>query len=70
MAPPPLPAVSLVEPNLQAASAHGEPVYRRPWFWPAVGAATLLTVAAVFLIRPDRPAWSCGPECQTTREVP
>jgi hypothetical protein len=45
------------------------PLYRRPWFWAGVGTATLLTVAAVFLLRPDQRSWTCS-ECVSTRVVP
>ncbi len=46
------------------------PIYRRPWFWPALGAVSLATVAAIFLIRPDGPGWTCGAACLSTREIP
>jgi hypothetical protein len=46
------------------------PIYRRPWFWPALGAVGLVTVATIFLLRPDGPNWTCGAECVSTREVP
>ena len=53
-APPPLPPDRLVE------APQIPPIHRRPWFWQVVGAAALVTVATIFLVRPDR-AWSCGP---------
>ena len=46
------------------------PVYRRPWFWPALGALSLATAAAIVLVRPDQRSWSCGLECMGTREIP
>jgi tetratricopeptide (TPR) repeat protein len=47
------------------------PVYRRPWFWSVVGAASLAVIAGVFLLRPED-HWSCGPaDCNLpTRTVP
>jgi hypothetical protein len=63
--PPPLPA------DVFSAAPPGDPpIYRRPWFWPALGAVGLVTVATIFLVRPDGRSWSCGAACLSTREVP
>jgi tetratricopeptide (TPR) repeat protein len=53
-----------------AGGTQAPPLYKRPWFWQVVGAAALVTVATLFLTRPDR-GWSCGPpECNLpTRTV-
>jgi tetratricopeptide (TPR) repeat protein len=53
-APPPGPSDRLVD------APEIPPIHRRPWFWQVVGAAALVTVATILLVRPDRP-WSCGP---------
>jgi tetratricopeptide (TPR) repeat protein len=68
--PPPVPAVSLLGSDLVLASPPRVPLYRRPWFWPAVGAAGMVVMASIFLLRPDQPAWNCGRECLSTREIP
>jgi tetratricopeptide (TPR) repeat protein len=58
-----LPAVDL------SAAPEARPLYQRPWFWSVVGAAAVVTIAAIFLVRPDRP-WNCGSECNLpTRTV-
>jgi hypothetical protein len=46
------------------------PIYQRPWFWPTLGAVSLVTAAAIILLRPDDRGWTCGLACMSTREIP
>jgi tetratricopeptide (TPR) repeat protein len=69
--PPSILSPALAATDLQAAAPPREPpIYRRRWFWPAMGAASLVTVAAAFLLRPDPRGWTCGMACLSTREIP
>ncbi len=65
-----LPLGGSIAPDAYARDSADPPIYHRPWFWSVVGAASLATVAAIFLLRPTD-NWTCGPpECNLpTRTV-
>jgi tetratricopeptide (TPR) repeat protein len=41
------------------------PLYRRPWFWGAVGALALVSVVTAVSLRSNDRPWSCGTGCPT-----
>jgi tetratricopeptide (TPR) repeat protein len=69
---PPLPASAPPVPTtagpppvaVTMAPVRSPPLYRRPWFWGAVGAVGVAALVAVLTLRSDRP-WTCGPGCPT-----
>jgi tetratricopeptide (TPR) repeat protein len=67
---PPGGPVAQPPPDLVFATPGPPPVYRQPWFWGVVGAATLVLAASIVFLRPED-HWTCSaPDCNLpTRTV-
>jgi tetratricopeptide (TPR) repeat protein len=67
---PPVAVPATAPPDLVLAAPGSPPVYRQPWFWGVVGAASLVLVASIIFLRPEG-HWTCSaPECNLpTRTV-
>jgi tetratricopeptide (TPR) repeat protein len=66
----PIPMPPAATQDVVLATPGPEPVYRQPWFWGVVGAASLVLAASIVFLRPEN-HWTCGTsECNLpTRTV-